>query len=513
MSQGFRLASLLLPAVLVPIASSQTPQDNSQTTFTLNTSTRLVVLDVVVLDKQDKPVRGLDRSQFTVTEDKLPQTVRSFEAHDPEEHSSDKPIHGTAELRKLGGTRPADIVVFDELNSKFEEMSYAREMMERYLKRQPETLPVPMQMVAAGDAKFVVLKDYTQSRQELLDALHTHLPQYPWQMMRNQGGNGALERMAQTLGILDQIADASSGTAGRKNVVWLGTGYPAFNTTEMGEEDQAKILPAIKTVTARMMASRITLYVVDPTGVHGVTQDDGSNADGDPTAEVSSTLMGPFNGPMDFTSFSAATGGAVFSERNDLDHEMDEGLREAATYYTLTYTPTSTSDADAKYRNIRVLMKDKSLHAVTRNGYFPGPQQVEKVLPKGQKSNGQVKWDIAAAAQTELVYSGLDVRPKETENGFELDVVAKDLTWKDQGDGSRVAEVTAMAVFYDSKGKQAGHQTRQLKERIQASDAIQGGQRAAFALAFDVPAKTSRIRFVVRDAENGKIGSANLPLK
>jgi hypothetical protein len=160
-----------------------------------------------------------------------------------------------------------------------------------------------------------------------------------------------------------------------------------------------------------------------------------------------------------------------------------------------------------------VLMKDKNLRAVTRNGYFPGPQEIEKPAPAGEKNSGQMKWDIAAAAQTDLVYDGLDVRPKQTGKGFELDVVAKDLTWQDQSDGTRTADVTAMAIFLDSKGKQLGHQTRELKERIQATDAMGGGQRAGFALSFDVPAKTVRIRFVVRDADNGKIGSANLPLK
>src|ERR1700744_1884970 len=46
---------------------------------TLSVTSRLVVLDVVVLDKNDHPVTNLDRSQFTITEDVVSQNRRSFD--------------------------------------------------------------------------------------------------------------------------------------------------------------------------------------------------------------------------------------------------------------------------------------------------------------------------------------------------------------------------------------------------------------------------------------------------
>lgn len=506
-------ASLLLPFFSLSSAAQDATPSNSPTGFTLRAETRLVVLDVVVLDKQGKPVANLDRSQFTVLEDGVPQTIRSMEAHELSLTKNLPQIHSTEDLRASGSTRPVDLVVFDELNSKFEDMAYAREMLERYLKSQPEVLPVPMQMLAVGDAKLIVLHDYTQNRDALLEALRTHLPQYPWQMMRNQGGDGALERMAQSLGMMEQLADASNGTAGRKNVIWLGAGYPAINTTELGEEDQGKIAPLVQTVTTRMMSSHMILYIVDPSGVHGIKQDDGAGADGNPATSIPDTLLGPLSGPLDFTSFAAATGGAVFAERNDLDREMQEGLDAASTYYSLSYSPTNASDSEIKYRKIRVLLKDKTMHAVTREGYFAGVQQVEQVKVAGKQNSGQVKWDMATAAQTELDYDGLDVRPKEKESGYELDVVAKDLAWKEQGDGSRIAEVTVMMVYYDAKGKQISHQAKEMKEKLSMADDIGTGKRCGFLIASSTPSKATRVRFVVRDANNGKMGSANLALK
>ncbi|MDE1163152.1 MAG: VWA domain-containing protein [Acidobacteriaceae bacterium] len=518
-----RTTSLLLPALLLSALSpfsyaqaapDQQPVGDASQGYRLKTTTRLVVLDVVVLDKKGNPVKGLDKSQFTVLEDKKPQTIRNFELHEPTP-ADQKPkviVKSTADLNKIG-TDPVDILVFDELNSKFEDMTYARDRMLKYLMRQPEILPRPTQLLAAGDAHFVVLHDYTQNRQELLDALKTHLPQYPWQMMRNQVGDGALERMAQTLGILSQIADASSGTRGRKNVVWIGAGYPSVDTSAMDQEDQDKIMETIRVVTSRMLTSHVVLYVIDPAGVQAMQQDTGTDDEGNATSSNLASGLGPFTDKLDFATFAPATGGEIFAERNDIDREVDDGLRESSSYYTLTYTPTNTDDVSTAFRDIRVKMKDPSLHAVTRKGYFGGPIPVEVAPKQDTKPSNQLKWDIGAAAQTTLPYNGLDVRADEISGGYKLNVVAKGLTWTDLEDGSRTAEVTIMAVCTTEKAKSVCHESREIKDKIKPTDDIERGERVTFPFKMDVPERTTHLRFVVRDAGSGRIGTTDVDMK
>jgi VWFA-related protein len=506
-----RIASSLLAAWLSIFSCSYGQQAPTEPEpFHLTASTKLVAIDVVVLDRNGEPVPNLDASQFTVLEDNVPQVLRHFEVSHLASADASRPamVQSTADLAKIGNS-PVDILVFDELNSRFEDMAYSRSEMEKYLRRLPEVLPVPTQLVAAGDSRFVVLRDYTQSRAELLTALATHMPQYPWQMMRNAGGDGALERMAQSLGILGQIADASRGTAGRKNVVWVGNGYPSVDTTQFGPEDQQQMLAVVQTVTARLLASRVTLYVVDPGGVHGQTQEDDSQ-DGATVGGTFGNGLGPLSGKLEFTRFAAATGGEVFAERNDLDRAVEHGLNDAANYYTLSYTPSSASHDPAAYRRIRVVMKDKSLHAITRAGYFPGPPPVEKVPDAGSKSSGQLKWDIAAAAQTTLPYDGLNVKAIAAGESYKVNVVANQLSWADQADGSRHAEVTIMAVCFNEKNKQLSHDAKELTESIRSTDDISRGQRAAFTMPLKVPANTKRIRFVVRDQATGTIGTVDI---
>lgn len=518
-----RAHTLLLPALVLtslsPFVAAQAPSNQQPTGdasqgYRLKTTTRLVVLDVVVLDKKGEPVQGLTKDQFTVYEDKAPQTVRNFEPHvpPPANDKSQVIVHGTEDLKKIG-TDPVDILVFDELNSKFEDMGYSRDRMLKYLMMQPETLPHPTQLLAAGDSHFEVLHDYTQSRQELITSLKTHFPQYPWQMMRNQSGDGALERMSQTLGILEQIADASNGTKGRKNVIWLGAGYPSVDTSSMVQEDQDKLYAVIKVVTARMLASHLVLYVVDPAGVHGMTQDTGTDDEGNATSGDLASGLGPFTDKLDFASFAPATGGAIFSERNDIDREVNEGLHQASIYYTVTYIPTNTDTEKTDFRNIKIVMKDPSLHAVTRAGYFGGPTQVEEAPTGTNTPSNQLKWDLAAAAQTSLAYNGLDVHAIAINGGYSVNVVAKGLSWSDLEDGSRSTEVTVMAVCTTPKSKSVCHESREIKEKIKPTDDIERGERVAFPFKLEVPDRATHIRFVVRDASSGRIGSADVDLK
>lgn len=101
--------------------SQQAPVAPTDTT-TLHVASRLVVLDVVVLDRNGKFVSHLDRSQFTVTEDKVPQAIRSFDPSDgreiPAGSAGKMLVQGSADLPKIGNA-PVNILVFDEVNTPF----------------------------------------------------------------------------------------------------------------------------------------------------------------------------------------------------------------------------------------------------------------------------------------------------------------------------------------------------------------------------------------------------------
>lgn len=496
-------------------AQQAAPADASQQqpgTATLHVTSRLVVLDVVVVDKSGHPVSNLDRSQFSVTENKAPQTIRNFDGpagHAMPVGSESKPVvNGTADLAKIGNA-PVNILVFDELNTKWEDTAYARNRMEKFLRAQPEILPVPTLLLASGDSRFMVLHDYTQSRADLLAAVKTHFPQYPWQMMKGKSGNNGIDLMSQTLGALSQIAESTRGTPGRKNVIWVGAGYPSIDTTNLYGDDEEKLMNAIRTVTDRMLSARITLYMVDPAGVQTTHPDTGAAGadDSSMTAEIAN--VGPYTGELEFSTFARATGGEVFYNRNDLDVAIKEGVQEGGVYYTLSYSPTTSSDAAAAYRRIRVKVNDPSLRVITRDGYFAEATPVDKVPAKGEKPGTLFKFDLLSAARTRLAYNGLRVEAKQSKDGYRLLLGAKELHWESQPDGSRMLEVTVMTVFFDAKDKELSSHAMELKEKIGADVPLTANLFVPLELPVAIPEKTARVRFVVRDAATGVLGTAD----
>ena len=497
---------------------TQGSQESPQTT--LSVTTRLVVLDVVVVDRNGKPVTNLDRSLFSITEDKLPQTIRNFDP--PSGHtmpvSNDAVVHSVADLPKIGQA-PVNVLVFDEVDTGFHQLAYARQMMEKYLKAQPAVLPVPTLFIAAGYSRVVVLHDYTQSRADLLGKLfRSTLRTSTFTQIVNtlNGGAGGSENgLVKTLGAMSQIAESVAGIPGRKNVIWVGTGYnKAYDLTNISEKDHDKVVTEIEQVTNKMLQARVTLYIIDPGGP--LKTDDVTDQTLDPSNVTSAGSnigdFGNFSDNMSMNTFADNTGGRVIGGATDL-RECAGGDRSRRRGRSTTRWPTcrhGQSDAAQPFRKIHVTVNVPGLRVITREGYFTSVTPVSKVAvaPKAKQAN-DVKFDLMSAARTTMPYTALHTDAKRAKNGYSVLVNANDLKFAEQGDGSRTAEVTIVAVCYNNKGKETAQHAAEMKEALAASDVIKPESQVDFAFPMVVPPFTERVRFVVRDATTGALGSAN----
>jgi hypothetical protein len=117
-----------IPGAQTAHAQATPPAPPPQTggTTTLTVTTRLVVLDVVVTDNKGVPRDNLRKEDVHITENGVPVTISTFEP--PSVHVP-PPLHqveSTADLENYAPQSPVDIIVMDELNTKFEDMAYAR---------------------------------------------------------------------------------------------------------------------------------------------------------------------------------------------------------------------------------------------------------------------------------------------------------------------------------------------------------------------------------------------------
>src|SRR5665213_1929570 len=137
---------------------------------TIHVNSRLVFLDVTVLDAKGHPVvKGLTKDDFTITQDKKPQRIFSFEA--PESHV----VAVRTADDSLAGNAPVTIFVLDQLNSSFEQMAYIRYCVHKYLASEPSQLKAPAEVMVLGNESLEMVQGYTRSKQELLSAVD-HLP-------------------------------------------------------------------------------------------------------------------------------------------------------------------------------------------------------------------------------------------------------------------------------------------------------------------------------------------------
>ena len=494
-------------------SANQGTEGAAQAPSTIKVTTRIVVLDIVVSDKKGHLIhRALTRDDFAVLEDGKPQTIRSFEP--PSEHqmppSDTAIVNSAADLKKIGDA-PVTILVLDELNSRFEDMSFSRQMMIKYLEAQPAVLKQPTVLMIAMNNTFQQVHDYTQNRYGLIDVVKKHMPEYPWRMISSgKSGPGATERMAQVMAALQQIAQASTGTRGRKNLIWVGNGFPSANLVGLEQSQADTIEAAMRRCTAHLLAARITMYSINPTG--GSTSVIEVDTPDDLNTSLDANGSDPFgSGLVSFANFAPSTGGVAFTGRNDLNNVIAEGVARGQEYYTLSYTPTNTSEDAAKFRKIRIMMKDPDLRATTRDGYYPETAaNLNPVLDKSMSAKdvtANLKLDLSAALTTTISYNGLSVTATKAANGsYGIQVAENGLGWSDPGpNGSQHAEATVAAGWYDSRGKLLGHVIRE-----QTSPRGDNNAGASFTLPVDLPHNVARVRFVVRDAFSGHMGTVDV---
>jgi VWFA-related protein len=468
-------------------------QQTTPTTPTINVTSALVFLDVTVLDKKGQPVvSGLTKDDFAITEDKIPQTIFSFEP--PEAHV----MAAGAEDENPDGKVPVTIIVLDLLNSSFEDFAYIRHEVRQFLKAQPTRLASPTDMLVLGNESLEMLQSFTRSRTDLLDVL-THLP--PALPYKERNRAFLWERFGQSLDALDQIALQNRGVPGRKNIVWVGRGSPSVYRDPVVFP---KLMYFVHSTTNMLVDARISLFVIYPgLGMTFNAIQAGINMGDD-----------PFAGNINFGLFANETGGKFFYNRNDVDLEIKESERMGAQYYTLTYQPQNF-DPDGKFRRVRVTLRNPNLRVATKAGYY-APDAHAPVDTRQQQMS-----KLAEAVQSTIPFDGLGVsvsgvvrHPDTRTAEFTMELKSKDLTFEPSEDGKGVAQLTVAAASLNNYGNILAWRMQTVRLVASSSDPAQLPEVASlFPFMLHVPRKTQRVRVIIQAEDGGRLGSAEIDRK
>jgi VWFA-related protein len=468
---------------------------------------RLVMLDMVVVDKKGAVVTGLKRDDFKVEEAGEPQTILNYEEAGVHTPSPEITIDSTADLDRLAPRAPVDIILLDEFNTRFEDMAFARYSLKKYLDKQPDKLITPTMLIAVDIHHFTVLRDYTQNKEEILSALKHHFAANPWQV-HQQTWVG--ERYATAFITLRRVAEAVMGHQGHKNMIWIGRGFPPYRFTNATIDAERRINNAVQDCVNVLRDARVTLYTIDPAGVMVNPAVYGGDY-----AYGSLIVSDPFGGNYEFNRMAKATGGRTLYGRNDVDKEIQTAIQDGASFYSLTYRPTNSSSDPQKFRRINVAVDRPGLTVLTREGYYLqyGPGRVNPENP-----SRRLVTDLVAADSSNMVYDGVLVKPRqsaEDPESFTIPVDGSSLIWTPATEGHpRHSEVILVVSTFDKKGNELKRDSKLIGVDAPATDPPTGRlhRNMYIPCKIDHNPKAVRVRFTVRVTATGRIGTADVML-
>jgi VWFA-related protein len=406
--------------------------------------------------------------------------------------------------------------VLDQLNTHFADSSFARRSLRDYLLKQPALLAQPTTLLTVFDNRFKQLKGFTRDRDALLRALATAPTEYAWKLEVNgKADHGPLERLDESLRALEQIAESYARIEGRKNVVWVGGGFPSMDPAALSDVDMQEVKDTLQHVTDVLLDARVTLYAIDPTSsAASVTEitDASQMAFVQAAGDSMTGNADPFNASEDFDRLGPVTGGRVVRGMNDVAAQIARSVELGAEFYTLAYSPDSASQAAVQYRTIKVVCLRPGLAVTTRSGYYSGQTQQAK-------SAATAGYDLTTAAESSIPLNGLrvdverDGSPNAPPDSWVVRVGAAGLTWKPKDDGGSSASVYILGASLNAKNKILDHTLRGMIANARAGTDLRDESRMAdFAFIAPATAKATRLRFVVRDSTTGRMGSFDLPV-
>ena len=314
---------------------------------------RRITLDVVVTDHSGNPVRGLQQQDFTLLDDKQPQTIVAFRVADGSNQAEDPPVDA--------------ILVLDRINPTFQTVSSEEQQLKGYLQAGAGgELPLPTSLLFLSDTEGNRTPS-TRDGKALMDSLNSSA--YGLRAIRRtQGFNGGVDRANRSLGALQQIVSSEVNQPGRKLVVWLGPAWPILTgpNVRLSNKDRNALFQAIVSVSTALRETRMTLYNVSFPGTLS------GNFYYETFLKGVSSANSVQNGNLSLQVLAVQSGGLVLNRSNDLAASITTCQADAKVYYTLAFDPPPAKHSD-EYHNLQVKIGRPGLTVRTRTGYYAQP--------------------------------------------------------------------------------------------------------------------------------------------
>jgi len=527
---------ILLPALAAGMLVAQMPD------VVIRTTTRLVQINVIVT-KKGAPVPGLKKEDFQVFDNGKRQEIRLFS----EETRAILPSAAaplpqgtfTNQLEQRSGT-PAAVtaILLDGVNTRFSDQTYARRQVVQFLKQiQPEDRIAIYTLDSRG---LKVLHDYTTDSSDLVARLAKYqgdiAPEVTGASELSDalggwmgGGGNSFERsyylnnrIQQTLHAIEFIADNLAPLPGRKNLIWVSSGFPlqiGFLNTSGGRGGNSGMPSAAQqggpprtgsmggrgapppprdqqTWTAdsdrairALNDANLAIYPVDARGLVASA-----------SARVGSRT---YVNQATMEELAGRTGGRAFVNTNDIAGAIRTAVEDSSVTYTLGFYPENDK-FDNSFHNLKVkLVEFPHAELRYRKGY------VDQRTPPQDEGLRRAALRDAVLSPMDANGIGLRANVRQTGEGFDVTMRVDPRTIMLDPQGDRWAgKLDLLFVEKDAHGAQTYgvDDTLSMELKRENYDHVQR-EGLMYHRVLPTTGKASEIRVVVRDASTGAVGS------
>jgi VWFA-related protein len=549
----FLLAVLLQLPVLAQKQTADSQEKNSPAT--LRTNVHLVVLDVVAMDDHGQPAADLNRDDFVVLEDGKPQQVKQFERRISSSAPPSEPTASLApnEYRNVPVQVPnaVNIILMDALNTQPQEQGEARRHLVSFLRAMPKGRQVALYGL---DTKLHLIQDFTGSSDVLIAAAEqaqlrpsalnrsTADQNHDGELVADikAGGGLAVEvaarmanfikntetsktdlRVGLTLQALQQIARSVAGVPGRKNLIWLSSGFPLNLEEDSGQDAVRGVVSvaarnyrqAVEQTTALMAQAQIAVYPVDAQGVlvggvdvtvggRGMFDTDRSGSIGD-VMSAQATQYSAVHNSMELLAKN--TGGQAFYNGNDLKGAIGRSMDMGSSYYILAYSPSNT-EWDGKLRKIEVKAPGKKVKLVYRRTYYAIPDKHFSLPELERMLVGSLDPEIADSTMISMNVKLSPGSKGANSVTLEFDFDRSQFQFVDTDQKQKVAVIDLAIEGWDKQGKSSGT----LGQSVKIPETNSTNTRVAFRQQLVLRPETSKLRIGVLDRSSGRIGTVQI---
>ena len=444
------LAALAAPLYAQAPASQTSAPAPAASGVTLHANPQLVVVDVVVTDKNQQSVHNLKQSDFNVLEGGKPQSVQSFEEHTalPPAEAAKLPsmprmppgVFTNFTPAPEGGT--VNVLLLDALNTPMNDQSFVRDQLLKYVKNAP---PGARVAIFGLTSRLIMLQGFTSDPELLKTVVEKkagpkgsillddsvgglNLESTADQLTDIADGNPDMDevignvqqleavtqsfqtmlRVRYTLDAMNLLARYLGGIPGRKNLIWFSGSFPLTILPDSDLKDPFAVVAdsedEFRETIGLLARSQVAVYPID---ARGLMTDPSMNATASGIPSAHSSPRGLSASQKFFLQTSAehgtmqdmaeATGGRAFVNTNALAASVGKAIDAGSNYYTLNYSPSDPKH-DGSFRKIQVKLEQQGLTLAYRRGYYADSAKLDSSSPSASAANSSNAVKLVGAA-------------------------------------------------------------------------------------------------------------------